>query len=156
MTSSLSDTFAPPRIATNGRSGRRQRLAEVRDLVGHQQAGRRLRHEVRDALGRGVRAMRRAERVVHVDVGERRQLLRERRVVLLLLGVEADVLEQHDDRPPSPAPAAIGRFGAGSADAVVGEHDRAAEQLRQPRRDRLQAELRARAALRAGRGARRG
>ncbi len=50
--------------------------------------------ELDHALGGGVRAVRRAERVVHVDVAERRQFLRERRVVLLFLGMEAQVLEQ--------------------------------------------------------------
>ena len=48
--------------------------------------------------------MRRAERVVDVDVGERCQLLRERRVVLFLLGMEAKVLEQDHLRSARHAP----------------------------------------------------
>ena len=40
MTSSLSETFAPPRMATNGRSGTAERLAEIVDLGRHQEARR--------------------------------------------------------------------------------------------------------------------
>src|SRR6267378_4992030 len=40
--------------------------------------------------------MGRAERVVHVEVEPRRELLGERRIVLFLLGMEADVLEHQD------------------------------------------------------------
>ena len=40
--------------------------------------------------------MRRAERVVDVDVRERRERLRERRVVGFFFGVEPQVLEQDD------------------------------------------------------------
>ena len=42
MTSSLSDTFAPPSTATKGRSGMPRR-AQVLDLVRHQQSGNRVR-----------------------------------------------------------------------------------------------------------------
>ena len=70
--------------------------AEILDLLAHQQAGCRFLHVTHDALGRGVRAVRRPEGVVHVDVGELRQLLREPGVVLLFLAVEAQVLQQHD------------------------------------------------------------
>jgi hypothetical protein len=47
-----------------------------------------------NALGRGVRAMRGAERIVHVQVEPRGELLRERGVVPLLLRMEAHVLEE--------------------------------------------------------------
>ena len=43
-----------------------------------------------------MRAVRGAERVVDVDVGQRRQALREAGVVLLFFRMEAQVLEQHD------------------------------------------------------------
>ena len=76
ITSSLSDTFAPPRIATNGRSGCSSTVPEVLDLRRHQQPRGRLLDVLDDAFGRGVRAVRRAERVVDVDVGERGELLR--------------------------------------------------------------------------------
>ena len=75
--------------------GRVQQAAERLQLAPQQQPGRR-RQQVRDALGRGVRAVRGAERVVHVDVGELRQRGREGRVVGGLARVEAHVLEQQD------------------------------------------------------------
>ena len=62
--------------------------------LGRQQQPGRARQEVRHARRRGVGAVHGAERVVHEDVGERRQLGGERRVVLLLARVEAQVLEQ--------------------------------------------------------------
>ena len=68
-------------------------LPQVLDLRRHQQPGGRLLDVADDPFGRGVRAMRRAERVVDVDVGERRERRGERRVVLLLFGMEAQVLE---------------------------------------------------------------
>ena len=40
MTSILSDTLAPPRIATNGRSGLLDALAQVLELLLHQEPGR--------------------------------------------------------------------------------------------------------------------
>ena len=147
MTSILSDTFAPPRIATNGRSGRLERVAEILQLLLHQQAGRRPLDVVRDGLDRRVRAVRRAERVVHVEVGERRERLRERRVVLLFLGVEPQVLEQHD--AAARGVDLLHRASRLVADAVVGERHRRAEQLGQAIRDRPQAHLRVRLALRA-------
>ena len=121
-----------------------QRLAEVGDLGGHQQAGRGHRHVRDDALGRGVGAVRRAERVVDVDVDALGELLGEAGVVLLLFRVEAQVLEQHD----------AGRAGGGDcrADAVVGEGDGRAQELGQPRRDRPQAQLGVRARPWGGRG----
>ena len=95
MTSSLSETLAPPRIATNGRSGIAQRLAEVLDLGRHQEAGRRLRDVVHDAFGGGVRAVRRSERVVHVDVGQRSaSALANAGSFASSSGVEPQVLEQ--------------------------------------------------------------
>ena len=75
---------------------RLERRAKVLEFVLHQEAGRRLRQQLRHAFGRGVRAVARPERVVHVEVGQFGQLLRERRVVLLFFRVEADVLEEHD------------------------------------------------------------
>jgi hypothetical protein len=49
-----------------------------------------------DAGGRSVRAVRGAERVVNVDLGERGEVPREERIVFLLFGVETQVLEHHD------------------------------------------------------------
>ena len=54
------------------------------------------RQQVRDALGAGVRAVRGAERVVDVDVGELGERARELGVVARLARLEADVLEHQD------------------------------------------------------------
>ncbi len=51
---------------------------------------------VGDALGRSVRAVRGAERIVDVDIRELGEALREGRIVGFLPGVEADVLQQED------------------------------------------------------------
>ena len=77
-----------------GPGGIREHLVEGLDLF--------LKQEARDgrlevfchALRRGVRAVRRTECVVHVEVAERRELLGEGGVVLLLLLVEARVLQE--------------------------------------------------------------
>ena len=47
MTSILSETLAPPRIATNGRVGLLERVPEVLQLLLHQEAARRLRQSTR-------------------------------------------------------------------------------------------------------------
>ena len=75
--------------------GRAERLAEVLHFLLQQQAGGRLRQELRDRLDRGVRPVARSERVVHVHVGRRGQLPGELGVVLLFFGMEPQVLEQH-------------------------------------------------------------
>ena len=69
--------------------------AERLDLALEQLAGG-ARQEVRDALGRRVGAVRGAERVVDVDVGERGVALCQLRVVLRLALLEAKVLEEED------------------------------------------------------------
>ena len=66
--------------------------AEMIEL-GEEQQPRVGRQEVRDGLGRAVGAMRRAERVVHVEVVAVRELARIPLVVLRLARVEAGVLE---------------------------------------------------------------
>ena len=91
----LSVTLAPPTIATSGRAGSSRMPVSVSHLALQEQA-RGARQQVRDALGRGVRAVRRAEGVVDVDVGERGQARGELGIVLRLPRLEADVLE-HDD-----------------------------------------------------------
>ena len=111
--------MAPP-ISTE--SARSQERVEDADLVGHlgaaddrderalrvledpgerrdlalEQPPRRRRQQVRDRLGGGVRAVRGAERVVDVDVGERRVALGQLGVVLGLPRLVADVLDHHD------------------------------------------------------------
>ena len=80
--------------------------------------------------------MRRAERVVHVDVRVGRERLRELRVVLLLLGVEAQVLEEQQLAGSEPPHGVLGS----RAERVAGHRDRASEQLGQPLRDRPEPE----------------
>ena len=98
MTSILSETLAPPMMATKGRFGVGDGLAEVVELFFHQQArgalAALLLDEVRDAFGRGVGAVRGAEGVVDVDVAELSELFGEGGVVGLFGGVEAEVFEQ--------------------------------------------------------------
>ena len=55
-----------------------------------------MRQEAGRPDDRGVLAMRCAERLVHVDVGEFRQVGAERRVALGLPALEAEVLEHED------------------------------------------------------------
>ena len=75
-----------------------ERFAKIAQLLLHQQAGRRLWHQPRDGLDGGVRAMRGAERVVDIDIGERRQRSCKRGIVLFLFGVKAKILEQDEAR----------------------------------------------------------
>ena len=78
----------------------------------------------------------RAEGVVDVEVGEARQRLRERRVVGLLGGVEAQVLEHQQ---VAGAQLVDGHLDA-RAERVAGHPHRPAEELAQPLRDRAQAQ----------------
>ena len=93
-----------------------EQAAEMLEL-GEQQESGVGRQQVRDGLGRGVRAMRRAERVVDVEVAAVGELAREALVVRRLARVEARVLEH--------------------VDALV------RQELSQPRRDRRHRVLRA-------------
>ncbi len=68
-------------------------LREHLDLALHQEPGIG-RQELSDANRAGVGPMGRPERVVHVELGIVGQLSGELRVVLLLLGVEPEVLEE--------------------------------------------------------------
>src|SRR5262249_1195705 len=79
-----------------------------------------------DPFDRGVRAMRRAERVVDVEIRERRELRRELRIVLLFFGMKAQVLEQHD--AGAGGVRLIDRLLHLVADAVAGKDDRTPEQ----------------------------
>ena len=132
MTSILSDTFAPPMIATNGRSGVSSACPRYCEFLFHQQSRRGLREVVRDSLDRRMRPVRRAERVVHVSRRERRERLRKHRVVLLFFRMETQVLEQDD---------IACRVARRIADAVGRKGDGLSEQRRQPIRDRPEAHL---------------
>ena len=72
MTSILSETLAPPSTATNGPlAGAPRAMPRYRSSFSISRPATRALHVVGDALGRGVRAVRAAERVVHEDRGAR-------------------------------------------------------------------------------------
>ena len=75
---------------------------------------------MRDALGRGVRAVRGPEGVVDVEIAELGQTPREGGIVALLFGMEAHVLEQQHVAVAQLRNGVVGFL----ADAVVGERDR--------------------------------
>ncbi len=115
----LSATLAPPRTTTKGRAGLAEKRREILDLSPHERADRSNGDERHHADGRSVGSMGRAERVVHVDVGERGELAREALFVRLLAGVKAQVLEQqHLARSERPA-----LRERSLADAVLGEEN---------------------------------
>ncbi len=94
MTPILSLTFAPPRMATNGRSGFCNALPEILQFFLHKQPGRGLLHKFGDAHRGGMGAVRRAERVIDVVLGELGELLGKTFVIRLFFRVEAQVFEQ--------------------------------------------------------------
>ena len=71
-------------------------MGKILDFLLHQETHGRLLHELRDAGRAGMRAMGRAERVVHINIAELRQRLRKRRIVRFFAGVKPDVLQQRD------------------------------------------------------------
>ena len=115
-----------------------ENLPQVLHFRRHQQSGGCLFHVMDDPLGRGVGAVRRTERIIHVHVRERRQLFRKSAVVLFFLRVEPEVLEQHHLAAPRRP---IDRRARGVTDAVLGKLDRTAEKLGEPGGDRLQGVL---------------
>ncbi len=166
------NAIAPPIRITSARS---QEALDDADLVGHlgaaddrrrtaasgrarmprerldlalQQAPAPRRQQVRDALGRGVRAVRRAERVVDVDVGAARPAPARARGRSL---VSPAWKRMFSSSTTSPSRASRPRPAVGPRKL----DDRRAEQLAQPRRP-APARLRVRHALRAARGATRG
>ena len=66
------------------------------DLTGQQRTRAGALREVRHAFRRRLSAVRRAERVIHVDIAERRVLAGEVFVVLLFADIEAAVFEHHN------------------------------------------------------------
>ena len=94
MTSILPEIFGAADDGDEGLLRRFEGLAEVGDFLFHQQAGHGGLEKVRNALGGGVGAMRRAEGVVDVDLGQRGQRLGEGRIVGFFFGVEAQIFKQ--------------------------------------------------------------
>ena len=113
-----------------------QRLVQRRQLGFHQLA-REGGKVSGDSHDRSMRAVRGAEGVVHVQLPERRQPVCEFRVVRLLLGVKAHVLQQQN--------LAVLELGDGSsrrlADTVLCEMHLAVECARQVHRDGPQREI---------------
>ena len=115
---------------------RRHHLAEVFALALQQKARCTLGYEGNHSDRRSMRAVRGAERVVHVDISQPSQRARELLVVLLLGGVEAQVFEQRD---LTGAQSRHQRFGLG-ADAIGRHRHVGAESVGEQRADRFQAE----------------
>ncbi len=151
MTSIFPETFAPPMIATNGRFGVFDRVAQEVELLLHEVAGRALLE--RDAGHRAVGPVGGAEGVVHEHVAEPGERGAEglhglgvgldRRPVLLLhlpflLDVEAEILEEGD---LARREGRAGTLDLGS-DAVGLEPHRLSEELRELLRHRLERVLR--------------
>ena len=93
-----------------------------------EQAPGRARQQVRHGLRGGVRAVRGPERVVDVDLGQRRVALRQAGIVLRLARLEADVLQHHE-------------IAVGHVVERGGEHHLLAQQLGEPVRRGPQREL---------------
>src|SRR6266849_10326159 len=79
---------------------------------------------MRQRIRRGMGAMRRREGVVDIEIAERGELAGEGRGVLLLLGMEAQILEQRDATLGKRVDDALRR----RADAILGESDGAPAQ----------------------------
>ena len=129
--------LGPAQHRDEGTAGRLEQALESVDLALEQPPGRVLGHEVGDALGRGVRAVGRAESVVDVHVGQVGQAVRERGVVLGLARLVADVLEHEHVAGPQ-------RVDLGAhlvADHARSELHRGLDQLSQPLRGRAQRQL---------------
>jgi hypothetical protein len=74
----------------------RQLMGKILDLLFHQESHGRLLHELRDAGCAGMRPMRRAKGVVHVEIAQLRERFGERRIVCFFARMEANVLQQCD------------------------------------------------------------
>ncbi len=115
--------------------GIRRRHSEILQFLIHQQPGRALAHEPDHSDCRGMRAMRRTERVVHIDVAELRQFLRKRRIVRFLFLMKAQIFQQQHL-------ARRGQHGLHfGAHAIGRQLHRLAQQFLQFRRHRLHAHL---------------
>ena len=135
------------RAAEHRHEGMLPRLEQARqrlDLLEEQPAAG-TRKDTRRPHDRGVRPMRRAERLVHVGVGELAQVRREGGIVGRLAPLEAQVL-QHDDAPPASRLATYGSTAAPTTRWREG--NLLSEQLAQARRYGRHRILRVRRALR--------
>ena len=146
MTPSLSETFDAAEHDDVGPLGVLGRLGRDVDLLEDELAGgvRELRGDVVDA---GLLAVHDAEAVGDVGVGQRGEVVGERRALGVVLGglagVEPDVLQQGDVAVAEAGDDAPGVL----ADGVRGQGDVLAQQLAEPRGDRGEGVLRVRGAL---------
>ena len=128
ISATLSVTFAPPRTTTSGRSGASITPLQRRDLLLEQRAGvRRAGSCATPAVDACARCAE-PERVQHERVGQLRELLGERRVVLRLARLPARVLE-HQDLPRLEPRGAAPRLGPDHLGRLV---DARADQLAEP------------------------
>ena len=122
--------------------GIRQQLAEVFELLFHQEAGDRWLEQMRDRFGGRMRPVRRAERVVDVEIAQRGKRLGKLRIVFLLARPEARVLDEGDGA------AWQASCGRDAAHRIGNEFDGRAEQPFQVADDLLEGVLRIRATFR--------
>src|SRR5437667_6868035 len=80
-----------------------QQVAEILELLFHQEPGDGGLEQMRDRFRRRMRAMRRAERIVHIQIAEGSESPGQLRVVLFLTGPEAGVLDQRDTAAREPS-----------------------------------------------------
>ena len=133
ISATLSVTLAPPSTTTSGRSG--DSITPRSVVTSFSSSGPAYDGQVlRDARGRRVRAVGRAERVEHERVGQLGQLLGQLRVVLGLAGLPARVLQHQDLAGLEPRGAAAGL----RADHLGRLVDALADQLAEPLRHRRQ------------------
>ena len=150
--SSLVEILAPPTMAASGRCGLSSAFSKRFELGLHACGRHRPAARCAEALGRGMRAMRGREGVVDADVAELGERGDESRIVLLLAGVKAGVLQAEDVAvASSPRPRARPASPMQSSANV----DRPLDDVRDLGGHRLERILRI-APLRAGRNARAG
>ncbi len=89
------EIFAPPATAITGRSGFSERGFQCFEFGLQRAAGER-RHFMREPLGRGMRAVRGRESVVHVNIAVFRECCHEIRIVLFLAFMKAGIFEQQN------------------------------------------------------------
>src|SRR2546429_9867331 len=99
-----------------------------------------------NAFDRRMRTMGGAERVVDIQIGERRERGGKLRIVFLFLCVEPEIFKQN--HATARRMDAVDRTLHGVTDALVDEPDRTSEKRREPPRNGLQRELRIFFALR--------
>ena len=135
MTGSLSETLAPPRIATKGRGGSPSARPSASSSVSSRGPAAARGETAGAGVHRGVGPVRGPEGVVHVLVPVGGERCRELGRVPRFARVEPEVLEQEDLARPE-----FGGAAARIPDPSGLEADRIAQELLEPLGDRTQAE----------------